>query len=237
MLAEWRNFLNKMKSVFKIICPWIIAIIVVVFLFCVNVKCLLLNIPGICTFASNMQFFCNVISKYFAIILLGLVVWLILFWRSHVNVTIPKISIAGVEFNLKNIDRIVQSNLANYLNTKRSLFKIYVEKDNFDDVFESYHKVYEFLRLQMTYYENIATTDNTIYKELDEMIKDLNLFLTANQTNYRRWYKFESVKEYKPIKELQESYPDYENLKSAFKEINDIMKKHAEKLKINVCKW
>lgn len=50
-----------------------------------------------------------------------------------------------------------------------------------------------------------------IYKAMKCMIKDLNYFLTSNQTDYRRWYKFENEKEYKFIDELQKNIPSIMN--------------------------
>lgn len=114
------------------------------------------------------------------------------------------------------------------------MFKIDILKDNFDDVFESYHNTYEFIRLQMSYYENVAKTDNTIYKAMKCMIKDLNYFLTSNQTDYRRWYKFENEKEYKFIDELQKKYPKYNELIEAFGKINKKMSTHMQKLNITI---
>ena len=89
----------------------------------------------------------------------------------------------------------------------------------------------------MSFYESVANTNNDVYHKMELMIKDLNIFLTANQTNYRRWYRFENEKGYKPIKELQQLYPEYENLIDAFKDINQCMKKHVGELGINIEKW
>jgi hypothetical protein len=203
-------------------------------LWCIDIKETLLCIPGIHKFAANMNFITEILTKYVAVIIGVIVTWGIVFWRKYADVKVPSITIAGIEFNLKNIDGIVKSNLANYLVTKRSLFKINVTQDNFDDVFESYHSIYEFIRLQMSYYENVSTTKNDIYLEMKSMLKDLNRFLTANQTNYRRWYKFESEKQYKFIDELQKEYPQYDELVQAFLDINTTMLKHMSKLDIEI---
>lgn len=229
--------MSKLKKYIKIVLPWGMVIVLILVLFTTDIKELLLNLPGICTLTKNMHFISSVLTKYFATFAFGGLLWLILFWRTHMNVTVPKFSIAGVEIHLKNIDGIVKANLCNYLNTKRTLFKINCEQDNFDDVFESYHKIYEFIRKQMSFYESVANTNNDVYHKMELMIKDLNIFLTANQTNYRRWYRFENEKGYKPIKELQQLYPEYENLIDAFKDINQCMKKHVGELGINIEKW
>ena len=186
------------------------------------------------TFVMNLNFIAGVLKKYATLIVGGLILWGIIFWRKYADIKIPSISIAGIEFNLKNIDKVVKTNLTNYFITKRSLFKIEAEHDNFDDVFESYYNIYEFIRMQMSYYENANTTDNIVYKEMKSMIKDLNCFLTANQTDYRRWYKIENAKEYKFIDQLQKMYPKYDELVRKFQEINVKMNEHIQKLNIRI---
>lgn len=227
---------NKKKGIKNIIISALVFLIIVAVLWFVDIKELLLLIPGIHRFVANIDFITDTITKYIAVIIGVIVVWGIIFWRKHADVKVPSITVAGIELNLRNIDGIVKSNLANYLVTKRSLFKLDIEHDNFDDVFESYHSIYEFVREQMSYYENVSTTDNDIYLEMKSMLKDLNCFLTANQTNYRRWYKFENEKQFKFIDELQKEYPKYEELVQGFTEINAIMLKHMEKLNIKI-KW
>lgn len=78
------------------------------------------------------------------------------------------------------------------------------------------------------------STDNIVYKEMKSMIKDLNCFLTANQTDYRRWYKIENAKEYKFIDQLQKMYPKYDELVREFQEINVKMNEHIQKLNIRI---
>lgn len=225
---------RKKKKGIKSIIPWIVLIIIIILMWSCDIKEILLCIPGIHCFVANLNFITNVLTKYVAVIIGSIILLGIFFLRKHVDVKIPSITIAGIELNLKNIDGIVKSNLSNYFVTKRSLFKIDPTQDNFDDVFESYHNIYEFIRLQMSYYENVSTTENVVYLEMKDMLKDLNYFLTANQTNYRRWYKIENDNHYKFIDELQKEYPKYEELVQAFLEINNTMKEHMKKLDIKI---
>ena len=178
-------------------------------MWCCDIKKILLYIPGIRNFVLNLNFITSIFTNYYTVIIGALFLVVILYLRKYADVKVPSISIAGIEFNLKNIDRIVKANLTNYFVTKRSLFKIDILKDNFDDVFESYHNTYEFIRLQMSYYENVAKTDNTIYK-------------------------FENEKEYKFIDELQKKYPKYNELIEAFGKINKKMSTHMQKLNITI---
>lgn len=226
--------MNKITKETKLLIGLAVLIVTGLVLGCVDIKSLLLNIPGRHTFVMNLNFIAGVLKKYATLIVGGLILWGIIFWRKYADIKIPSISIAGIEFNLKNIDKVVKTNLTNYFITKRSLFKIEAEHDNFDDVFESYYNIYEFIRMQMSYYENANTTDNIVYKEMKSMIKDLNCFLTANQTDYRRWYKIENAKEYKFIDQLQKMYPKYDELVREFQEINVKMNEHIQKLNIRI---
>lgn len=219
---------EKALSILKLIwniTKFILPLLIILMLLICDVKEILLKIPNIDTLAKNIKFINDVITRYLLVIIIIVVIWCWIFIRNHMNISVPKISFAGIEINLKNIDGIVKANIRNYLNTKRTLFAIDFSIDNFDDVFESYHQIYEFLRTQMSYYEDMSISNNELYKEIDDMVTQINKFLSTNQTNYRRWYKFENSKEYVPIDVLQQKYPEYENLKKSFTDINKKMKK------------
>lgn len=195
-------------------------------------------IPNMSIFLKNIKFLNVVITKYFFIVLFVIIVSLLMFYKKSINITIPKISFAGIEINLKNVEKIVWSNITNYLRTKRTIFKINYEYDNFDDVLESYHQVYEFLRLQISYYQNFEKSNcDTTYKHLEGMIKELNIFLTRNQANYRRWYKIKNNDNFMFLTDLQKSYPKYDELKKEFNEFNKKMEKYAKYFKINTSEW
>lgn len=226
--------MNKITKETKLLIGLAVLIVTGLVLGCVILKCLLLNIPGNAYFRNEFEFYSRCFKKICDFNCWRIDIRGIIFWRKYADIKIPSISIAGIEFNLKNIDKVVKTNLTNYFITKRSLFKIEAEHDNFDDVFESYYNIYEFIRMQMSYYENANTTDNIVYKEMKSMIKDLNCFLTANQTDYRRWYKIENAKEYKFIDQLQKMYPKYDELVREFQEINVKMNEHIQKLNIRI---
>lgn len=215
-----------------------INILTIIILFFVDIKKMLMLIPNMSIFLKNIKFLNVVITKYFFIVLFVIIVSLLMFYKKSINITIPKISFAGIEINLKNVEKIVWSNITNYLRTKRTIFKINYEYDNFDDVLESYHQVYEFLRLQISYYQNFEKSNcDTTYKHLEGMIKELNIFLTRNQANYRRWYKIKNNDNFMFLTDLQKSYPKYDELKKEFNEFNKKMEKYAKYFKINTSEW
>lgn len=228
--------LSILKLIWNII-KFILPLLTILMLLICDVKEILLKIPNIDTLAKNIKFINDVITHYLLVIIIIVVIWCWIFIRNHMNISVPKISFAGIEINLKNIDGIVKANIRNYLNTKRTLFAIDFKIDNFDDVFESYHQIYEFLRTQMGYYEDMSISNNELYKEIDGMVTEINKFLSTNQTNYRRWYKFENSKQYVPIDVLQQKYPGYESLKKSFTDINKKMKKMALFFNVDTEKW
>ena len=70
-------------------------------------------------------------------------------------------------------------------------------------------------------------------KAMKCMIKDLNYFLTSNQTDYRRWYKFENEKNTNLLMNCKK-YPKYNELIEAFGKINKKMSTHMQKLNITI---
>lgn len=77
------------------------------------------------------------------------------------------------------------------------------------------------------------------YDEINKLIMVLNKFLTSYQTNYRHWY--ETIpKEYlaqKDIGKVQKKYRYNKEITNGFMEINESMRKLANKHSINYQKW
>lgn len=109
--------MNKITKETKLLIGLAVLIVTGLVLGCVDIKSLLLNIPGMHTFVMNLNFIAGVLKKYATLIVGGLILWGIIFWRKYADIKIPSISIAGIEFNLKNIDKVVKTNLTNYFIT------------------------------------------------------------------------------------------------------------------------
>ena len=71
-------------------------------------------------------------------------IFLFLLTFPPLSISVKGVSFAGFEITLKDTDKAVKNNIKNYLNTKRSLFYIKTEYDNFCEVFDSYHGIYDF---------------------------------------------------------------------------------------------
>lgn len=228
-----KKILSRRKVLFSLVGFLMFGLV----LFQIDLQEILMNIPSMKICIKNLNFLNKIIKKYDVIIAVIFICIVICFVKKHMTVSVPKISIAGIEIHLKDIDDIVKTNTINFLNTKRSLFVIYYQYDNFDDVLDSYYKIYCFLRKQLSYFENISAEKSETYLIIEKMMKKLNVFLTQNQTDYRRWYKFENAKGYKEIAVLQAEYPKYKNLRRAFEKLNLEMTECAVKLGISIEKW
>lgn len=221
------------KSFFQII----IALIIFFLLFFVDLdyledKCTFLRI-----FKLNVNWLEQLIESYTSLFILTVVVAFIIWAMFTLSISVKGVSFAGFEITLKDTDKAVKNNIKNYLNTKRSLFYIKTEYDNFCEVFDSYHGIYDFLRNQLLEFEDKKKTSSMYYSEIQTMLKELNRFLTVHQSDYRRWFAFyEKKKEdsFVSLGELQKEYPQFDILMHDFQILNEAMRKHAESFDIDM---
>lgn len=218
---------------------WLIILLFLVIIgaFLVDYHDIIIMIPNCRVFAKNIKFINMIIEDYKWICIAVIAVFVWHYLRNKTHFRVPKIKIAGMEIELDNTEDVVKNNVKNYLATKRSLFAIDIEHDNFDDVMSSYHGTYCFIREQMSYFEDISQTDSFTYKKLMEIILTLNRFLTKNQSDYRRWYKFENEKSFIPLKQLQPQYYAYDKLIADFKAVNFEMCRYAKDLDLDISRW
>ena len=156
---------------------------------------------------------------------------------SKFSVSVSGVSIAGIDISLKDTDKVVKSNIRNFLNTKRSLFCLKPNYDNFDDVFSSYHSIYDFLRSQLHLYDSEDNNKSNVYDEVQNMLSKLNQFLAKYQSDYRRWYEKKNDEEFIFLDVLQPQYGKYEELVEEFKKINLYMQEKAKIFGINMLEW
>ncbi|MCZ8514334.1 hypothetical protein O9H85_18265 [Paenibacillus filicis] len=172
---------------------------------------------------------------------------------------IEKVSLGGFNLLFDNPVKLYIRAVRSFLDTKRTLFYIDFERDNFDETLTSYYKTYEFFRNEMKVLENEKKSgrwnkkeQQELYQITNKIIHKLNDFLTTYQNNFRRWYKYVSDKnEVKcigsdkslefhmtPISEIQKQYYQYNELCSGFKEINDFFENEVNKhFQVNIEKW
>lgn len=210
-----------------------IVLLIIAILVFIDIPSLVRNMTCLTTLKNNLYWLERMLDTFTPLLIVFLIAMFIIWAKTHLSITITSCSIGGVEVSLKNIEDDVKNNVRNFLNTKRSLFKIYPEFDNFYDVLNSYHVVYEFLRSQLTLFTLSNEQKSDTYKVLQDMLKDLNCFLTKYQSDYRRWYEKENEKDFIPLSELQRTYKKYDEIVAAFKDLNTKMELSAHKFGVD----
>lgn len=172
---------------------------------------------------------------------------------------IERVSFGGFNILFDNPVKLYKRSVRSFLDTKRTLFKIDFQRDNFDETMTSYYKTYEFFRNEMKILESEKKKgrwskhdQKELYDMTNRIIQTLNEFLTTHQNNYRRWYKQisdsnkverrdrsgELVFHLTPINEIQKHYYRYEELCKGFEEVNKFFCSEVrDTFQINLEKW
>lgn len=211
----------------------------------------------------NINFIIIVLNKMLPLLSLIIIFISYKFLSSKWVFRVEKFNFGGISVICNNPEDIFKQQVKNYLNTKRTLFKIDEKKDNFYDTIGSYYEIYKFLRAEINVYDvkssNKLSNNNFLtklfkdedennqeekncYQNANEMIKKLNEFLTSHQSDLRRWYEYEVNKNInniynKSIDEIQRGYIRYEEIVNDFKEINNYFCSVAPDYEIDYKKW
>ena len=192
-------------------------------------------------FRKNILYLIDLASKFGWLIILVIIYILYQIMKDKWVLRLEKMSYGGCTITFTKPDKLLKQSIQNYLNTKRTVFKINEEKDSFLDTIDSYHKIYQFIRDEIQPYDT-ELSNTEVYKAANEMIKVLNDFLTDFQGDYRRWYEYYSKKQEaewcdKDIKEIQQSYRHYDKILEGFREVNHQFCQLSEVFEININKW
>ncbi len=231
-MSDW---VNKYKK--------IVIFIVVLLFFCV--LCFLplkfvLEIPAIVCLKNNLDFVGQFIARYPWLATVAIVLFVIVLLVQNFSINTTTMKLMGIEFQLKNTERNVKIQVKNYLSTKRSVFVLYDEYDNYYDVINSMYDILLFLRKQLANFDNFSQTNNDCYKQIEGMIKEIGRFLTKYQSDYRRYYitKIERDSEnFVSFKEIQNEYIQVTEMKNDFHKLNVEMKPYANFFGIDTDKW
>jgi hypothetical protein len=156
-----------------------------------------------------------------------------------------------------NSDILFKKTIKNYLDTKRSLFKLDAHHDAFDEVLNSYFECYNFIRTEIRILNLKRQRDRELYNIANEALKVLNIFLTEHQNNYRRWHKYVSEKDsvltqdknsngdfislpyhLTPIGTVQIHYYHFNKILDGFSDVNKFFSgDFAIKFNVNLKKW
>ena len=180
------------------------------------------------------------------------------FIENKYSVKVEKLSLGGVNILFDRREILFINSVQNFFDTKRTLFCIDEKHDNFAEVFQSYYETYNFIRQEMKLLD--PSKDKDLYKISNDILMRLNQFLTKNQNNYLRWYKYISENNQElinldefgkddvkpeqrhfynmPINDIQSKYYSYNDLLKEFKAINDFFTTEiAGQFKVDISKW
>lgn len=180
------------------------------------------------------------------------------FIENKYSVKVEKLSLGGVNILFDRREILFTNSVQNFFDTKRTLFYIDEKHDNFAEVFQSYYETYNFIRQEMKLLD--PSKDKDLYKISNDILISLNQFLTKNQNNYLRWYKYISETNQElikldefdendikseqrhfynmPINDIQSKYYSYDNLIKEFKTINEFFTTRiAKQFNVDISKW
>lgn len=174
---------------------------------------------------------------------------------------VERLSFGGINVLFDNPEKLYIRTVRAFLDTKRTLFKIDFERDNFDETLSSYYNVYDFFRREMNILHSNkkrglwgkSMQSNELYNLTNKIIQVLNGFLTSHQNDFRRWYGHVSesdqvirldrtgdpiVFHMTPIHEIQRHYYKYDEICVGFKDVNTFFTNEVSRVfEINVDKW
>ncbi|MED3201286.1 hypothetical protein [Bacillus toyonensis] len=204
-----------------------------------------IKIGYISTLWRNLTFISTTLFSLIPLLLIILFLVLVLLkkWAFRVE----KLSMGGFNILFDNPNQLFKRQVSSYLDTKRTLFIVDFEHDNIKETLDSYFDVYKFLRDEIKILgdtkkkkKNSKNNNTQLYDLSNEMIKELNIFLTTHQSDYRRWYTYLEKHDernfyLKPIGELQTDYHNYDQLRTDLNKF--FTEKVAKEFDVDIEKW
>ncbi len=252
------------KKVLKLV-P--LSLLIIALLMCIDINGFLSEYTMYRNLKVNINFIIKVLNKALPLLVITIIFILYKVLSNKWVFRIEKFNLGGVSVICNNPEDIFKQQVKNFLNTKRTLFKIDEERDNFYDTIGSYYQVYNFLRDEIKVYDiessnksfnkksslkkwfsklssegEESCVETNCYKKANSMIKELNEFLTSHQSDFRRWYEYLINNEMKDIYnkriyEIQKDYGRYEEIVEDFKKINAFFCSVAPEFEIDYKKW
>ena len=151
--------------------------IAVIFFICIKVDINreLSNYNFYINLKNNIKFAANVLNKSLPLLVIAIVFIGYKVLSSRWIFRIEKLNLGGMSIICSNPDDLFKQQVRNFLNTKRTLFKIDEDKDNFYETINSYYEVYSFIREEIKIYDNKSYQEkSSCYKSANKMIKKLS---------------------------------------------------------------
>lgn len=190
---------------------------------------------------NNLDFIGIFINKYPWLMIIGIMLLLILYWGCNVKLKVSSLKLGDIEIQLRNSDKEIKANITNKLSSKRTLFCIYHDYDNYYDVINSLYKILVFLRGELENYEYFSVSRTECYKKIEDLIGIIGKFLTKYQSDYRRYYEKEiealNHQEFISFSKIQNEYPRIEEMTNDLHLMNNEAEKYATFFNIDIDKW
>lgn len=216
-----------------------IALMVLIFID-INVELskfqLYINLKG------NIKFIVRVISTSLPVIIFLIILIVYEVLNKKLVFRVEKLNLGGLNIIFDNPNKIFIQQVKNFLNTKRTLFKLDTSKDNFYETIDSYYSVYNFLREEIKVFDSKSSKECMSYVAANKMIQALNIFLTTHQNNFKRWYEYvtdknKDINYNRDIDEIQKEYRNYTQMVDDFKKLNKTFCSVATEFEIDINKW
>lgn len=136
------------KEGILVICLSIIFLVIMSLFEIRQIPCIYLK-----TLWHNIKFIAEVIAKTLPLLIIVVIVYLLC--KRKWKIRVDKFSIGGLDLRFNYPVRIYKKQVRDFLNTKRSIFKIDTENDNFKEVLDSYYEIYVFFRDNINILENV----------------------------------------------------------------------------------
>lgn len=233
-------------------------IIFLILILLVDVGALLQNIKIMIPeyILNNLKLLKKVVIPFISLVVVSFCI--ISFIKNKYSIKIEQLSLGGINILFDRREILFTNSVQNFFDTKRTLFYIDEKHDNFAEVFQSYYETYNFIRQEMKLLD--PSKDKDLYEISNDILMRLNQFLTKNQNNYLRWYKYISENNQElinldefgegdvkpeqrhfynmPINDIQSKYYSYDALIEEFKAINEFFTtKIAEQFQVDISKW
>lgn len=239
MCKKIEEFIDKSKK--KIFCL-IIIIALIIISFSIDINKVFSRYFWYINFKNNLKLIIKFVTMFYPVLIILMIYFVYKILNKKWVFRVEKLSLGGFNIIFDNPEKLFKQHVRNFLNTKRTLFKIDEDKDNFYETLNSYYSIYNFIREEMKLFDPKIAEKSKSYKAANNMIQELNDFLTKHQNNFRRWYEYiidKNVEQNfdKDIGIIQKEYRNYDKMIEDFKRLNTSFCNVSSEFEIDVAKW
>lgn len=233
---------DRVKKIIKNVVFYIIILIIIKCTVSLDFNNVFSKFQFYLNIKNNIKFINKVINMSLPILIISAFVVAIKIFSQKWVFKIEKLSLSGMSIIFSNPDDLFHQQIKNFLNTKRTIFKVDENKDNFYETIESYYSIYEHIRTELKIFDAKSAGKSTKYNTANKMIQELNEFLAKHQNNYKRWYEYiinnnvENIYN-EDISDIQKNYRKYPLLVEDFKNLNTFFCGVAKEFGIDTNKW